>query len=215
MLIGGRVAKQVVSERFSSDKPDEKQDMIGAFIRHGVSARQIEAEIPLQIMAGSDTTATCIRGTLLHLITSVPILAKLRAEIDAAEAEGRISNPISNAEAKELPYLQAVIKEGLRMRAPFTGLVSKKVPPGGDTLNGQYVPGGTEIATNAYYLQRNAKIYGEDVEVFRPERWLEADAAKRQEMERTVDLVFGYGRWGCLGKQVAFIELNKTFVEVR
>jgi hypothetical protein len=51
--------------------------------------------------------------------------------------------------------------------------------------------------------------------VFRPERWLEvADAEKLREMEGTVDLVFGFGKYQCLGRNIAFLELNKAFVEV-
>ncbi|KAF2178823.1 cytochrome P450 [Zopfia rhizophila CBS 207.26] len=206
------VARDVVSERFGENKK-EKSDMLGAFVRNGISQRQIESEVLFQIIAGSDTTATGIRGTFLYLITSPRVLNKLRAELDAAEADGKISNPITNAEAKDLPYLQAVIKEGLRIHPPFTGLIMKKVPPGGDNIKGQYVPGGTRIGHSTWAVQRNA-IYGEDVEVFRPERWIEAEKDRLMRMEQTLDLIFGHGRWGCLGKSVAYIELNKVFVEL-
>ena len=164
-------------------------------------------------MAGSDTTATAIRSTFLHLITTPPILLKLRAEMDAAIASGTISDPITNSEAKTLPYLQACIKEGLRIRPPVEGHTAKAVPKNGDVINGRFIPGGTKISTSYLAVQRN-KIYGVDAEVFRPERWLEADSGKRFEMERVLDLVFSYGKWQCLGKPVAFMELNKVFIEV-
>ncbi|KAF2007088.1 cytochrome P450 [Amniculicola lignicola CBS 123094] len=206
------VARQVVGERFGPDAK-EKQDMLGAFVRNGIPQRQIESEVLFQIIAGSDTTATAIRATFLNLLSNPRVLTKLRNEINDAEGEVSISSPISNAEAKAMPYLQAVIKEGLRIHPPFTGLLSKKVPPGGDTINGQFVPGGTRIAHCTWGIQRN-EIYGEDVEVFRPERWIEVDAERLLRMEQTLDLIFGHGRWGCLGKTVAYIELNKIFVEL-
>ncbi|KAF2464741.1 cytochrome P450 [Lindgomyces ingoldianus] len=206
------VARDVVQERFGENKI-EKQDMLGAFVRNGIPQRQIEAEVHFQIIAGSDTTATAIRSTLLHLLTSPRVLAKLRTELDTAEREGRISNPITNAESKALPYLQAVVKEGVRIHPPFTGLVMKEVPAGGDTIGSQFVPGGTRVAHNLWAVQRDP-IYGEDREIFRPERWIEADSQKGMRMEQTLDLVFGHGRWGCLGKNVAWIELNKIFVEL-
>ena len=187
--------------------------MLGAFVRNGISQRQIEAEILLQIIAGSDTTATGIRSMLLYLLTHPRVLNKLRNELDDAEREGRTSNPITNAEAKALPYLQAVIKEGLRIHPPFVAFLPKKVPPGGDNIKGQFVPEGTNIGASMWALQRN-EVYGKDVEVFRPERWLEADEEKRLRMEQTVDLIFGHGRWSCMGKAVAYIEFNKILPEV-
>lgn len=206
------VAKEVVGERFGSDKK-EKLDMLGAFVRNGLSQRRIESEVLFQIIAGSDTTATGLRATILYLITAPRVMEKLRAEIDAAEAAGIISNPIQNAEAKGLPFLQACIKEGLRIHPPFTGLVMKKVPPSGDTIKGQYVPGNTSIGHNTWSIQRN-EVYGEDPEIYRPERWIDADSETVVQMERTLELVFGYGRWGCLGKSIAYMELNKFFVEL-
>jgi cytochrome P450 len=113
-----------------------------------------------------------------------------------------------------LTLRQAVIYEGLRMNAPFTGLISKEVPAGGDTLKGMFVPGGTNISSNTWGILRRKDVYGPDADLFRPERWLQADESKKGVMERNTELAFGHGRWGCAGKNVAFMELNKVYVEV-
>ncbi|CAI4215918.1 unnamed protein product [Parascedosporium putredinis] len=160
-------------------------------------------------LAGSDTTATALRGTLLHILSTPRVHARLLAEIAAAAP----SRPIKDAEARQMPYLQAVIKEGLRIFPPVTGLMSKDVPKGGDTYNGLYIPDGTKIGYCAWGVFRRKEIWGEDAAVFRPERWLDGSSEKVREMEATLELVFGYGRWQCLGKNVALIELNKVFVE--
>jgi cytochrome P450 len=125
------------------------------------------------------------------------------------------SSPIQDAEARKMPYLQAVIKEGLRIFPPVTGLSSKLVPPGGDTFEGYFIPEGTKIGYCAWGVFRDKTIWGEDSHIFRPERWLNIPAEKFREMDLTLELIFGYGRWQCLGKNIAFIELNKIFVEVR
>lgn len=147
---------------------------------------------------------------MLHLMTNPRVFAALRAEID----DSQTSSPIKTAEAKKLPYLQAVIKEGLRIFPPVTGLMSKVVPPGGDTINSLYIPEGTKIGYCAWGVFRDKKIWGEDADVFYPERWLEGSSEKIQMQESTLELIFGYGRWQCLGKNVAMIELDKVFVEV-
>lgn len=106
-----------------------------------------------------------------------------------------------------------MIWEGFRMRPAVTYGHYKVVPPGGDTIAGIWVPGGTAIGHNHFGMMRNKRIFGDDVDVFRPERYL--DQPNGAEMQRTVELVFGTGRWMCVGKQVALMELNKIFWEVR
>lgn len=61
-------------------------------------------------VAGSDTTAAVMRITLFNIISSPSAYARLKAEIASAIRDGRASSPITNAEARELPYLQVLIK---------------------------------------------------------------------------------------------------------
>jgi len=91
---------------------------------------------------------------------------------------------------------------------------SKRVPAGGDTLCGKFVPGGTDILVNFCEMLRNRAVFGEDADTFRPERFLECDQETKSRMLKVIDLSFGYGRWMCLGKTLAWMELNKLFVEV-
>ncbi|WYZ46111.1 hypothetical protein EsH8_IX_000336 [Colletotrichum jinshuiense] len=204
------IAKKVAAERFGPDAKVQK-DMLGSFVARGLTQAEAESEILMQILAGSDTTATAIRATTLYIITSPRILASLRAEIAAAKPSWPV---ISDAEAREMPYLQAVIKEGLRIFPPVTGQLSKVVPKGGDTFKGIFLPEGTQIGYCAWGVFRRRDIWGPDSDLFRPERWLEADAENLRLMESTLELVFGYGRWQCLGRNVAMMELNKVFVEL-
>ena len=151
----------------------------------------------------------------MFVCTHPNVYNKLQAELDKAESEHRLAHPvITDAEARTLPYLQACIKEGLRIWPPVLGLMQKTVPPSGDRLHGLFVPGGTNIGYCAWGLHRNPDIFGEDAKIFRPERWLEAEGECLAEMDRTLDLVFGAGRYACLGKAIALIELGKTFAEV-
>ena len=194
--------------------------MLGAFVRNGLTQRECETEALFQIIAGSDTTAGAIRMTLLYIMTTPRVHARLRAEVDAKFADMPDDQIVPNAVAETLPYLQAVVLEGLRIHPPFVGLPFKEVPPQGDTLeDGRFVPGGTRIAPSIWALTRRQDVFGEDTDVFRPERWIVADddseAQERvQTMRRTVDLIFGYGRWACAGKVLAFLEINKTLVEM-
>jgi hypothetical protein len=89
------------------------------------------------------------------------------------------------------------------------------VPPQGDTINGIFVPGGVSINHCTWGVQRRKDIYGDDPNCYRPERWLEADEESRRVMDGTLEFVFGgSGRWSCLGKTIALMEIYKVLVEV-
>jgi cytochrome P450 len=212
------LAKGVAAKRYAPEaKP--RRDMVGSFIAHGLTFEEAESEILLQILAGSDTTATAIRTTLLYVMTNLRVLATLRAEI--ADKGSDVSSPgedvpavVSDATARSMPYLQAVIREGLRVHPPITGIQTKLVPAGGDTYKGVFLPEGTELGHCVWGSMRRAETWGVDAAEFRPERWIEANPDQFREMEATLDLVFSHGRWQCLGKSIAMMELNKVIFEV-
>jgi cytochrome P450 len=188
--------------------------MLGSFIRHGLSQEEASGEALLQVVAGSDTTATGLRMVMLHVMANPAVYQKLQSEIDDSIAERKISSIIKDSEARQLPYLQAVIKEGLRMKSPAGGSFFKTVPPEGDVINGLFIPAGTQIGVSHLSFLLSRETFGEDAEVFRPERWLEADPAALAKMNGVVDLIFHYGKYQCLGKPVALMEFNKIFVEL-
>lgn len=211
----GRVlarAHALVAKRFAAGEPGSG-DMTAAFMRQGLSQRETEAEGILQLSAGSDTTIVALRSTLLYVLSTPRVYTRLRAEIQDAVAAGA-APVVTLAQTRRLPYLQAVVLEGLRMRPPVVSGHYKTVPPAGDTLLGRTLPAGVSVGANWLGLQRRADIYGADVDIFRPERFLEADATRRQEMERNVELGFGLGRWMCAGKNIAFMQINKVCFEV-
>lgn len=77
-----------------------------------------------------------------------------------------------------------MIQETLRIH-PNTGtILERKVPREGAVIDDCQLPGGTIVGVNAWVLHRKKSIFGEDVDVFRPERWLEATEEKRLEMNR-------------------------------
>ncbi|KAJ4298336.1 hypothetical protein N0V88_003362 [Collariella sp. IMI 366227] len=152
--------------------------------------------------------------TFLYIMTTPSVYHRLLAEIDEGIAAGKISSPVRNAEALNLPYLQAVILKRLRLHAPLCGLMSKVVPSEGDTIDGKHVPGGTLITQNYWSVGHHPGLFGQDADLFRPKRWLGLEREEKAEMRRMVEMVFGYGRWGCAGKMIAFMELNKVFVEL-
>ncbi|KAK0616497.1 cytochrome P450 [Immersiella caudata] len=209
-------ANREVEKRFRDGAKGRsyQRDMLDDWIKRGLTPAECRREAALQVPAGTETISTIIRGTMLYLLTSPLVYRKLKDEIAAAIKSGRISSPVTNDEAKQLPYLQAVLNEGMRMVPATTIGFSKRVPKGGDTICGKFVPGGTDVMVNFCEMVRNRKVFGEDADAFRPERFLECDDVMRSRMLKVVDLSFGHGRWMCVGKALAWMELNKLFVEL-
>jgi cytochrome P450 len=156
---------------------------------------------------------------MLYLLSHPRVYSKLQSEVDTAVRDGRAPDVIPDAEVRKLQYLQAVIKEGLRIHPPVADQVPKIVPEGGDTvvIDGKpvFLPGGTNISYAAWPLHLGKEVFGEDADEFRPERWLlEKDEKKLAVMNRTHELIFGYGKYQCLGRPVALMEIGKTVFEL-
>ncbi|KAK0667048.1 putative cytochrome P450 E-class, group I [Cercophora samala] len=166
-------------------------------------------------VAGSITTAAAIRHTFLAIISTPSVYSALQREIDNSISSGRVSRPvITDVEAQALPYLQAVICEGLRLYPPVVGLGSKQVPMGGDDICGFAVPAGTQVSHNYSGIMRLKEVFGDDADAFRPERWQEGNEERLKRMNSVLELAFGNGKYQCLGKRIALMELNKIFFEV-
>lgn len=212
-----RYAKEVVAERFEPGA-ESKLDMLGSFLKHGITRREAETEATFQILVGSDTTATALRAAICYIVTNPRICNSLQAELDEAVRNGNIQLPIlTDQQAAKLPYLLATIRETLRIVPPAFPMLQKLTPPTGDVISGRFVPGNVRVGTCVYGILRSPKIFGDDANEFRPERWLqsETDDAKLSRMTKAADAVFGSGRYMCLGKTVAAYELRKTVATVR
>lgn len=85
---------------------------------------------------------------LLYVQSTPRIYNLLLAELNDAREKGHISRPIQDYESKRLPYLQAVIREGLRVFPALTPLLNKTVPKGGDCVAGFHLPTGTEVGVD-------------------------------------------------------------------
>ncbi|KFA48553.1 hypothetical protein S40293_00417, partial [Stachybotrys chartarum IBT 40293] len=188
------------------------QDMMQAHINNGMTREELIQQVFLSIVAGSNSTAQTLRMTILSLITTPTSYASLVAEIQQATTS--VSCPITWAQAQELPYLRAVVREGLRLWPPVAGLGFKLVPPEGDHLSGYFVPGGTQVGQGFHGLGRSKAVWGEDANTFRPERWLVANEEELRRMVAAVDTHFGAGKYSCLGKPIALMELHNAVFEV-
>jgi cytochrome P450 len=91
---------------------------------------------------------------VLYVKTNPRVYSSVLFELSSAT----ISNPIKVSEACKLPYLQAVIREGLRICPPAIGLGFREVPEGGDAIFGYHAPAHTKIGFNFFGLVDDPKL---------------------------------------------------------
>jgi len=174
---------------------------------------QKRAHVTLLYQAGADTTGTALGCILRLILTNPSTLARVRTELDAAESSGLLSTPIRYDETlQHLPFFVACIKEGLRLFPPAPNLFPRVIPKEGKVIDGYYVPGGMDVTSHAYTVQRDKDFYGQDAEDFKPDMWLQSE--KRNFELEAAQFTFGIGSRICLGKDVAKLEMYKLLPEV-
>lgn len=157
------------------------------------------------VFAGSDTTAISLRSIIYYLLKNPQCKKKFISEIDERKKGGKLSDPVKLEEANEMPYLQACMYEALRLHPAVGMSLPRVVPADGIEIDGKFLPAGTIVGVNPWVVHRDQEVFGEDVETFRPERWLERD---RSDMDRFF-FAFGSGARVCLGRNISWMEMSK------
>ncbi|KAK4055695.1 hypothetical protein OIV83_000241 [Microbotryomycetes sp. JL201] len=191
--------QDILAKLFSAKNPDGSTFTLG----------QVTGAAGSILGAGSDTTAITFRAVLRYIIEDARIYGKVMEEIQTAVDEGKLQFPITYGSGVNLEYFQACLKETLRLHAAVPWTLPRVVPSGGATVAGRYLPGGIEVSMSPYVVHRRPEAYGPDAHVFKPERWLEADAETKKTMERNL-ITFGSGSRVCIGKNISLMEITKV-----
>ncbi|CAH0051561.1 unnamed protein product [Clonostachys solani] len=216
-----RVALERVAARVQG-KDRDYNPAVPDYLHHFLAARKENPELVddgmllgylfINLVAGADTTALSIRAVIYFLLKNPKAYERVKKEIRGAKL-GRVAK---YHEAKALPYLEAVIRETMRLHPGVSMLLERYVPEGGLKLpDGSLVPPQTSVGLNAYVTHRNKDIYGPDADEYKPERWLRAAGESEEAYQQRLkvylkyDFTFGAGPRICLGRHVAVIKTYK------
>jgi cytochrome P450 len=115
----------------------------GKGVEGSMTIPEIEGSFTTLIIAGSETTATALIGATNYLVNNPDKHEKLAAEIRGAFSA---DTEITLSGLKDLPYLNAVISETLRLCPPVPVGLAHVVPKGGDTVCGHWLPEGVSFS---------------------------------------------------------------------
>ncbi|KAI1487034.1 cytochrome P450 [Biscogniauxia mediterranea] len=175
---------------------DEKGEPLGF--------EELTAEALTQLIAGSDTTSNSSCALLYYVAKTPGVLQKLQEELDRAIPDSDLKVPSFEA-VRNLPYLEAVINETLRIHSTSGIGLPREIPPEskGIHLHGHYFPPGTVLSVPTYTIHHSKEIWGADADAFRPERW--DHVTPRQ---KNAFIPFSYGPRACVGRNVAEMEMK-------
>ena len=157
------------------------------------------------LVAGTDTSALATQWTMAELINNPTILERLREEIESVVGNTRL---IQETDLSNLPYLQSVVKEGLRLHPPAS--ISVRMSQERCELGGFYIPEKTLLVVNTYAIMRDPNFW-EDPEEFKPERFITSSRSEQEDEMREEVLKyipFSAGRRGCPGSNLAYVSLG-------
>nr|CAG4712036.1 unnamed protein product [Naegleria fowleri] len=163
---------------------------------------ELKDQCAIFFLAGHETTASAMASLFYSLAKYPHVQEKLLEEIsNTFSHDENISN---YNKLQSMNYLDCVLKENMRLFPPITQL-PLRVSNSPQVIEGYKVPKGFIVTLNIYALHRNTQVWGDDAEVFRPERFMENSYPPFSVA------YFGGGPRLCLGKQFSLLE-QKSFI---
>ncbi|OSC97587.1 cytochrome P450 [Trametes coccinea BRFM310] len=198
--------------------------------RTRLSHAEIVSQMRTILLAGQETTSNTLSWALMELAKQPHIQSRLRAEIHAMERKIRERGDadFTVADFEAMPYLQAVLKEILRFypAVPHTYRqslhddvlpLSKPITTrSGKVIHEVPIRAGLRLILSVCAYNRQKDIWGEDAQVFNPERWLESGSAKRGTSVGVYNnlLTFAGGVRACIGWRFAIYEVQAFLTEL-
>jgi cytochrome P450 len=151
------------------------------------------------VAAGGDTTGSTISLLIYHLTANLDKLARLRTALSPLFEDS--SERPSWTRLEEVPYMTAVVKEGLRMNQGVTSRLPRCAPDRETRYKDIVIPRGTPVSMSIPDIHENPDIFPEP-KTFLPERWLMEDVGEKPVIHTKLDrwlVPFTKGNRQCLG----------------
>ncbi|RTE67812.1 hypothetical protein BHE90_017814, partial [Fusarium euwallaceae] len=166
-----RLTKDKVAQRIAMSNSSKREDFFAYILRRGgFNKDQLAEQAKILLLDGSETTATFLAGVTYCLLAAPAVLKKLQREVRSSFSS---KDEIDGDSTKKLPYLHAVVEEGLRLFPPVPLGLPRTCP--GATVDGHYVPSGTEVSVDNFVMSRDTRSFP-DPDSFNPDRWIGDDS---------------------------------------
>ncbi|KAI8622846.1 putative cytochrome P450 monooxygenase [Xylariaceae sp. FL1651] len=174
-----------------------------------LDTKDLLSNLPLLVVAGSETTATALSGTTYYLLANPRVYKRVVEEV---RSQFQDHSEITLPRVSELKYLPAVFDESLRMYPPANNSHPRLVPPGGSMVCGHFIPGRSLVGIPHYGCFRSPYNFFKPEE-FIPERYLAEDDQFLNDRREALQ-PFHLGPRNCIGRNLAHIEMRLIITHV-
>jgi len=212
----GQTKKNLEEKKKNPELPGNKEmpSVIELMFENNVPEEVIRDNVSLFFLAGHETTSASLSWIVATIATNPEVQEKARKEVYEKISN---ENKLTYEETKELPYIEGLIKEILRLYPGVRSLAGRHVTK--ETVLGNVrMPAGTFIQADLVSMAYSEKIWG-DPFVVRPERWFTENLTKEQ---RNAWMPFSSGPRVCIGMNFSLLEqkiflvnLLKRFKEIK
>nr|WRX06085.1 CYP341B6 [Helicoverpa armigera] len=207
-----RKSKQVEEPKTDTAKGEALRTLIDLIIEsskkeseQGYSDLELREESFVVLVAGTDTSAVGAAFTCVMLSRYPEVQEKVYQELQ--EVFGDSDRPVEAADLPRLKYLEAVIKETMRLYPPVP-IILRKIESDVTLPSGVTLVDGCGVVINIWGIHHNPQYWGDDVEEFRPERFL-------QPLECSAAFMpFSHGPRNCLGYLYATMSMKTVVATV-
>jgi len=199
--------EKVIEEHVAQNDPNVQRDLVDVLLAASadkdmqpqITRENIKAILYDMLAAGTDTSSTTMEWAMSELLRNPPVLKKVQDELERVVGKGRM---VRESDLPSLPYLQAVVKETLRLHAA-SPLALPHLSVEACNVLGYEIPRNTRVLVNLWAIGRNPTSW-EDSERFVPERFM--NGCSLDEKVRNCEWIpFGAGRRGCPGEHLGML----------
>jgi len=199
--------EKILDEHVAQNVPNVTRDLVDVLLAASadkemeiqITRDNIKAILYDMFAAGTDTSSTSIEWAMSELLRNPTLLKKVQDELERVVGMGRM---VRESDLPCLPYLQAVVKEALRLHPPSV-LALPHLSVEACNVLGYEIPPNTRVLVNIWAIGRNP-ISWEDAERFAPERFMQGGSMD-EKVHNCEWIPFGAGRRGCPGEQLGML----------
>ena len=176
-----------------------------------MSLPEVESNSMMIVVAGSESVTTVLTGITNYLLRDP---SKLQALVREVRSNFQSNDQITGLALSRLPYLNAVLHEGLRVCPTIPDGMRREIPKGGALIAGHFLRQGTVVSIPQWASYQTPKNFHSPT-LFAPERWLEGSADSRYSKDRKdVFQPFFLGPHNCPGRSLAYLEMRLILAKI-